>query len=248
MEQIPTTDSSLDTVDQLHQKLEILIRRNQELEEGFQWIDRFANELLKKQEEDRHRLCYDIHDGIAQNLVPVMHYLQLVETMPDSRLGEVRKLTAKARLSLQKALSQVRAVINNLRIVELDSLSLTDALQAELSFLQEEQHWQVEFESVDPDLSKEHLELVFRIIKEGLNNIRWHAHTKKIALKLAYQEDGSFIVLLQDWGVGFNPCKTPGPNTKGGIGLIAIQKRAQELGATIEINSTEGQGTQLILV
>jgi len=236
-----------EAITQLALKLDTEIKHNQELEKRFHWIDRFANGLLKKQEEERHQLCYDIHDGVAQNLVPVLHYLQLIETLPDNRLSEVRALTVKARLSLQKALIQVRAVINDLRVAELGGLSLTEAIQAELEHLQEEQNWQIEAELAEPDLPPEHLELIFRIIREGLNNIRWHAHTKKIALNLTNQPDGSFSVLLQDWGVGFDPAKLPGPSNKGGIGLIAMQKRAQDLDATLEINSTEGYGTTLLL-
>jgi signal transduction histidine kinase len=229
------------------QELDTESGRYKELKERFEWVDGLANVLLKKQEEERRRICYDIHDGVAQTLVPMLHYLQIIENLPDNRLDEAHALTIKARLQLQKALVQIRAILENFHISELNNMSLTDSLRAELASLQQELGWKVDFESVDPDLPVEQLEIIYKIIKEGLNNIRWHACSKQVSLKLANQPDGTFSVLLKDDGVGFDLDEATGQHRKGRLGLSAMQKRAQDLGATLKIISVKGMGTSLFL-
>lgn len=223
-------------------------RLRREAEKRYLEADKLARQLMKSQEEERHRVCYDIHDGVAQTLVPALHYLQVLETLPASRQDEAATLILKARLALQQALSEVRAVIEDLRVDDLGNLSLTAALRLELERYQEEQGWEVEFVADEPDLGSEEQALVFRIIKEGLNNIRKHAATTKVSLILHQQAESGFEIVLRDWGIGFDPQDLPQRGDKGGIGLIAMQKRAQQLNATLEINSQKGEGTTLRLV
>jgi len=223
-------------------------RLRRESEKRYLEADKLARQLMKSQEEERHQVCYDIHDGVAQTLVPALHYLQVLESLPASRQDEAATLILKARLAVQQALSEVRAVIEDLRVDDLGNLSLTAALRLELERYQAEQGWELEFVAEEPDLGGEEQALVFRIIKEGLNNIRKHAATAKVALTLQQSEAGAFEIILRDWGIGFDHQNLPQRSDKGGIGLLAMQKRAQQLNATLEIISQKGAGTTLRLV
>ncbi|MEI6044274.1 MAG: histidine kinase [Chloroflexota bacterium] len=233
---------------QLEAELEAEKQLRHELEKRYLTADRLVQELMDSQEEERRRICYDIHDGVAQTLVPVLHYLQILESLPATRQKEAAPLILKARLYLQQALAEVRAVIEDLRINELGHLSLSDALRMELTHGQEEHHWQVTFVSDEPELPKEKQEVLFRLVKEGLNNIRKYANTKQVSLSLRNYDETKFEVVLQDWGIGFDLEKLPQTGKRGGIGLIAMQKRAQQLGSTLEITSTLGVGTTLRMV
>jgi signal transduction histidine kinase len=235
-------------VAQLEAQLKTEIQLRCELEKRYQAADRLAQELIDFQEEERRRLCYDIHDGVAQTLVPTLHYLQVLESLPANRQKEAPPLILKARMYLQQALGEVRAVIEDLRTNELGHLSLREALRVELAHAQEEHNWQVTFAADEPDLPKEEQEILFRILKEGLNNILKHAATSRVALTLCNRDEGEFEIILQDWGMGFNLEQLPRKGKRGGIGLIAMQKRAQQLGSNLEITSTPGKGTILRLV
>jgi signal transduction histidine kinase len=204
-------------------------------------------QLIRSHECEIRRVRYDIHDGVAQTLIPVLHYLQILENLPAERLVEYTNLVLKARILVQQALGEARAVIEGLRLVDLGNFSLLETLQLELQRCEEEQGWVYEFEAEEPNIPRDQQEKLYSIIKEGLNNIRRHAATKRVALKMLYLEDGSFEIVLRDWGVGIDPKKLKRKGI-GGSGLLAMQERAQEIGALLELSSLKNQGTTLRLI
>jgi signal transduction histidine kinase len=54
-------------------------------------------------------------------------------------------------------------------------------------------------------------------------------------------EDNQIVVVIQDDGVGFEPSA----RSRGGLGLLGIQERVQELDGSLKIVSGRQQGTTL---
>ena len=83
---------------------------------------------------------------------------------------------------------------------------------------------------------------LFLIFKEAVNNLAKysgcrHAH---IAMKLVKKK--KLVMLIEDDGKGFNVI-----NADSGNGLINMKKRAQLLRGRLEIKSSAGKGTRVIL-
>jgi signal transduction histidine kinase len=92
-------------------------------------------------------------------------------------------------------------------------------------------------------LNDEQAVILYRIIQEIFNNMLKHAEAKNSSLSLS---SSSKRVLLnyKDNGIGFNK-ELLNENTRSG--LSNIQERSILMGAKFELNSTIGQGTEIII-
>ena len=78
---------------------------------------------------------------------------------------------------------------------------------------------------LDPD---EQIEL-FRIVQEGLANVRRHAHARRAEVRIG-QRDGRRLVTILDDGDGFD-----GTESEGGQGLRNIRARIGSIGAALSL-------------
>ena len=84
---------------------------------------------------------------------------------------------------------------------------------------------------------------VFRIIQELVTNIIKHAQATQASIAINQYED-SLNIIIEDNGKGFNAKRLP---QKEGMGLFSIEKRIEHLEGGIEIDSTPGKGTHILI-
>ena len=68
------------------------------------------------------------------------------------------------------------------------------------------------------------------------------AEVKQVRVELV-QEGPRLCILIQDWGIGFEPAKAD----SGRHGLAGIRERAKVLGGQATIDSTLGGGTRILV-
>ena len=83
---------------------------------------------------------------------------------------------------------------------------------------------------------------VYRIIQEAVNNAIKYADSKTISVDVSVVNK-NLSIQIKDEGKGFDVS-----STELGNGINNIKKRAHELNAEIEINSTLNKGTSIILL
>jgi signal transduction histidine kinase len=82
-----------------------------------------------------------------------------------------------------------------------------------------------------------------RIIQEAMTNIRKHAHAR--SARVIFSLDGEEVkIMIEDNGRGFDAAAL-GDNH--GFGLRSMKGRAEAVGAHLEVKSTPGNGTQVIV-
>jgi signal transduction histidine kinase len=86
--------------------------------------------------------------------------------------------------------------------------------------------------------------ILFRIIQEIINNIINHASANHIHLSIEKKEQ-FIIIKIADNGIGFDTTIIKQENQ--GIGLHNIYTRAKMINMDVEINSSIGEGTVVIL-
>ena len=104
---------------------------------------------------------------------------------------------------------------------------------------------QVQLE-IDPALGRlpETIELsVFRIVQEGLSNIRKHAGAGHVRLSLQRTPSASLLVRLEDDGQGLSaPADLASLSATKHFGLVGISERVALLGGTMSMDSSKGNG------
>ena len=86
---------------------------------------------------------------------------------------------------------------------------------------------------------------LYRLVQEGLTNIRKHASASRVSVKLAAAFP-NIILRIEDNGQGIAR-PTDGESPKRGLGLVGISERARLLGARHEMLSAPGKGTRLTI-
>ena len=82
---------------------------------------------------------------------------------------------------------------------------------------------------------------MYLIFKEVLHNVVEHAKATEVVIRLDSQ-DGLFVMEVKDDGVGFTE-----HGSDSGHGLRNMHRRADLLGAQLEIKSVPGTGTSITL-
>jgi signal transduction histidine kinase/CHASE3 domain sensor protein len=198
--------------------------------------------------EERNRLAREIHDTIAQGLTGIVLQLEATGTLLDMKPERARQRLTKATELARSTLSEARRSVWNLRPKPLEEQSLFEAIQGEAARLREDG---VEVRCLaegDPLRPAPEIENgVYRIAQEALQNIRKHAGATLVEVTLATAGDG-LTLTIRDNGRGFDPERLAERRTDGGgFGMLGMRERARLVGGHLEVQSTAGAGTVLVV-
>lgn len=206
---------------------------------------RLERELLEISNREQRRIGHDLHDGVCQQLVGISY---LTESLAD-RLQE-KGATEGAEVErinylLNNALLQTRGVARGLFPVRLEENGLVSALE-ELA-ANASQLFQLECRFVcehPPAIVENTIALhLYYIGQEAIANAAKHGKAKSVVITLEPAND-RFALTIKDDGAGFSANGT----RQSGMGLRIMDYRARVIGATLEVKSTPGAGTQLTCV
>jgi len=106
---------------------------------------------------------------------------------------------------------------------------------------------EVENDDHPKPLDNEARVLLFRAVRELLFNVLKHAQASCARVRLQGDSD-HLRVIVEDNGVGFTPDKLAASSGKmEGFGLFSIRERLNYFGGRMEIESTPGEATRIIM-
>ena len=206
-----------------------------------------VKKLLGAQEEERRRVAYEVHDGLAQVAVAAHQNLQAFARRhaPEAERGrrELDRILGQVRATV----SDARRVIANLRPTALDDLGLAAAISLEVEHLGEEgYHVDYEEHLGDERLPGEMEITLFRVTQEALTNARKHAGTQWVSIELR-RRDGEVYLEVRDSGRGFDPAalETLGSGPGERVGFAGMRERISMLGGELKIQSRPDAGTSI---
>lgn len=191
--------------------------------------------------KERNRLAREIHDNLGHYLTVINVQLEAARLLLTEDLPKAENALNKAQRLTQEGLTAVRESISSLRESPLEGLSLVDALH---KLAQETQQTGIITQlhvlgspfALEPNLNL----TLYRIVQEGLTNIRKHARASQADLTIDYRQPDSIQLQIADNGVGNTAV---GKNSNHvGFGLIGIRERTQLLGGTMEVESSKNGG------
>lgn len=213
-------------------------------------IETLAHQLLNAQEEERRMISQELHDRLAQDLSSLKIGLDTFFDGRDDPAPERRHRVMALSQSLQSAISAVRDLSYELRPPALSDLGLVKAVFQYCEEFQGKTGIQVDFFSagiddkrIDPDTQIN----LYRMVQEGLNNIRKHAEAEKAVVRLVASSP-DVILRIEDDGKGFDVEKRMALlTTEKRMGLRSIEERVKHLKGRMTLRSTPGRGTRVMV-
>ena len=197
---------------------------------------------------ERRRIAHEIHDGVAQSLAG-LRFKSAVWLATDTAPPGMRAALDELQAVLNAAVADIRRAIFALRPVDLVTLGFVPAVTQWVADFGDQNQLVAQLEmSGQPDTLAAVYELpLFRIIQEGLNNIRQHAQASAAYVRLAVDAAGGVAVAVRDNGRGFDPHRLSPVDQADHFGLRQMRERILDLGGTLDIHSAIGQGTELLI-
>jgi signal transduction histidine kinase len=196
---------------------------------------------LAAAEDERRRWARELHDETLQGLAAIT---MLLSAAREEHAEAADNAITEALGQLSQEISNLRALVTDLRPAALDDFGVAGALEA----LAERVGRQAIEIDLEVDLAWEQgrslvrhtpeLEItIYRIVQESLNNAVRHGAATRALIEV-HEDDTSVRVVVRDNGSGFDP----GTRTDG-FGLLGMRERAHLLDGWLEIESAVGQGT-----
>jgi signal transduction histidine kinase len=193
------------------------------------------------EEQERRRLGRELHDEAGQSLLLLRLQLEMLERDAPPRL---RPELARARATTERIVVELRRIVAALSPAVLERLGLAAAIRqmavrvgaacgAEVTL-------RIRGQVARLPLAVQ--EVVYRIAQEALQNAAKHARANRINLSLD-STDKRVRLCVVDNGAGF-AVEAARPT---GFGLRGMRERASLLGGTLEVRSSPGQGTSILL-
>lgn len=225
---------------QLIQRLSEQVRALDTLNAALQETQR---RLLNQGEEERKALARELHDEVIQDLLSLNYRLEEAES--DMQAAPIRAEMEDVRTGIRQLVSDLRQLCQDLRPPTIDNHGLSSAIRSLAQEWSERSGIHVDL-WMDPQLGRvpEVIELsVFRIVQEGLNNVRKHASARNVVLSVRRTPMDNLLIRLEDDGSGIPmPPDYASLSASKHYGLVGISERAALFGGKLEIQSPPDGG------
>jgi signal transduction histidine kinase len=193
---------------------------------------------------ERTRIARELHDTLLQSLAGVSLQLEGIAKKVQSAPHDAVSQITFVREQVDACFREVRLKVWDLRSPELKVHGLAASLRAFIERVTPTSKTVCEFSVTGEPRGcpQEIEEELLRIAQEAVNNAIRHADPKKIVVLLAYENQGLRLNIADD-GCGFDPVS--GGRRAGHWGLKNMQDRAAKIGASYNIKTAAGRGTEV---
>jgi signal transduction histidine kinase len=213
-----------------------------------QRLKKMATELTLTEERQRKAIASDLHDHVGQLISSSRLELAAIHDGME-KTDILSKLTSISK-TLQEGIQATRTAIFNLSFPQLNEMGLFAAISDWLYEQIELKHG-IKTLLTGPDqkynLNETTRLLVFRSIRELLNNVLKHARATQVNVNIKSKAT-TLEITIRDDGVGFDLDSIGKRSGISGLGLFSIKERMEDIGGSISIQSKEGMGTKIILL
>lgn len=176
---------------------------------------------------ERKRIVDEIHDILGHQLSSAVIQIGALEYMVKD--GQAKESLGQVKDVLNTSMANIRAVIHaeHASTIQLDQelTRLThDFTKAPIQFT---------YKNTRP-LTNQDAHSILNIVREGLTNINKHSNATKVQLRFTENVD-KWTLLLADNGQGISP-----DTSGGGIGIMNMEERVQQLGGKLHISTDNG--------
>ena len=207
---------------------------------------------LQVQEAERQRLARELHDEAGQALTAAIFRLDLAALQLPAEALAAQAVLQQTRAGLLACAATLHRLAFALRPRILEDLGLGAALRSLVVQAEETGSLQVSLalEGAEPALDEAVQLAVFRVVQEGLSNVRKHAQASEAWIRVRFQPHGIWVS-VEDNGVGLNSLQAWGQEQgqpRPSLGVVGLRERVELLGGQLELGERLGGGTRLAAV
>jgi PAS domain S-box-containing protein len=212
-------------------------------------IRRLSQQLLKAQETERQMISCELHDRVAQDLSATKIGFDMLLKEEPAIEAAVKGKLLEISDCLHRAINAIRDLSYDLQPPALAEMGLAKALEIYCEEFSSQLGIKVVFQSAGLNLFRldSNTEIhLYRLVQEGLNNIRKHADTDRAFVRLV----GVFpniILRIEDDGKGFDKERELELGDEKRMGLRSMRERTGLLGGQMIVQSRPMQGTRIFI-
>lgn len=225
-------------------------RSAEELEKSERMLRSLSARLLCAHEEERKRIAYEIHEGLAQTLSAAKFRMEsiLAGLKGQETLSAIRTLEPTVDI-MRESIAMVRQIAHRLRPTMLDELGILPAfawlcrqVSTEHPGLAIESRAEVEERQIPEPLKVE----IYRVLERALHGIAGQGDADLVEVSM--RREGVWLVLsVWENGTGLwaEDAGTPEKEVPGRTDLASIRERCMLSGARLSVRPHEGGGTTM---
>jgi two-component system, NarL family, nitrate/nitrite sensor histidine kinase NarX len=216
-----------------------------------QALDKFFEDAEQKQrliQNERNIIANELHDSLAQTLASLRFQVRVLDQalQPSGEFSTINSIE-QVEHGLDEAYTDLRELIAHCRI-PVAKQGLIPSIKRVVEKFREETdiHILLQCECRKPDIPANMEMNVYRIVQESLTNIRKHADAHIVRVLLQCDDDGNYLILIENDGKGFDKKAIQSEAGKH-LGLTIMKERARYLGGKLKIDSEPDEGTRIEL-
>ena len=211
-------------------------------------IHRLSQQLMQAQEDERQMLSRELHDTVAQDLSVAKMTCDLIyNELLNNRPPEIHHIQEISGV-LHNTIQGVRNMAYELRPPGLENLGLVETIYRYCEDFTQMWALPVDFQAA----GLKNLELaygiqinLYRLVQEGLTNVRKHAAAGRVSVRLAAAFP-NIVLRIEDNGRGFDVQKrAAATGQEKRMGLRSMQERVTLLNGEMKLQSKPEQGTKV---
>jgi PAS domain S-box-containing protein len=199
--------------------------------------------IIRTEEEERSRIAKDLHDEIG----PLLSALKIYTTsfVENDNIEKKNNLAGQIGVIIRDMIESVKNISNDMSPHVLVNFGLIAAIQniSDIFSRNISIHLQSNIEKIR--FSEIVESVIYRVVKELINNTIKHAHASDVHIILNYY-DQKLECRYKDNGIGFDLNQYLNNQTLG-MGLNNIRSRIQSLDGHLDMITSPGKGFELTL-
>jgi signal transduction histidine kinase len=228
----------VDSLRVMGDRLQKMIRELKRMERSM------VNKIIETEERDRQRFAEDLHDSLGPLLSTIKLYINTIQNENYSD-HQQKEMIGKADEMLNESIDTTRQIANNLLPNLLKDFGLNKAIASFCEKIREVNVVDINYQCIHYSnvLDQNAETILYRIVKELINNTMKHAHAERIDIVLDMNDYHVQIDYMDD-GIGFDISDLE-KDDETHHGIQNICSRVRTMNGTVNFSRRKDHGSQV---